>query len=77
MQGVLLGTSTLVLPLAARPVADRFEAGWSPEEYQGVGVARQERGARPDECPDHVFVDFVRPGPRQRVGPSRAVGVAA
>jgi alkanesulfonate monooxygenase SsuD/methylene tetrahydromethanopterin reductase-like flavin-dependent oxidoreductase (luciferase family) len=26
--------------------------GWSPEEYQGVGLPWQERGARPDECLD-------------------------
>ncbi|MEV5761680.1 LLM class flavin-dependent oxidoreductase [Streptomyces tendae] len=26
--------------------------GWSPEEYLGVGLPWQERGARPDECLD-------------------------
>ncbi|MGQ4447748.1 LLM class flavin-dependent oxidoreductase [Streptomyces griseus] len=75
---VLLGASTLVAPqysplLLARSLTGvdvvrggrlitGLGTGWSPEEYRGVGVPWQERGA---------------PGPRHRVGRSRAVEVAA
>ncbi|MPY51081.1 TIGR03619 family F420-dependent LLM class oxidoreductase [Streptomyces acidicola] len=64
----LLGTSTLIAPwypplLLARSltgvdVVSRgrlipgLGTGWSPEEYQGVGVPWKERGARLDECLD-------------------------
>ncbi|MFJ5228043.1 TIGR03619 family F420-dependent LLM class oxidoreductase [Streptomyces sp. NPDC088400] len=63
---VLLGTSTLIAPwysplLLARSLTGvdvvsggrlipGLGTGWSPEEYQGVGVPWQERGARLDEC---------------------------
>ncbi|MFF9862919.1 LLM class flavin-dependent oxidoreductase [Streptomyces tendae] len=33
-------------------LSTRRGTGWSPEEYQGVGLPWQERGARPDECLD-------------------------
>ncbi|MEO3762285.1 LLM class flavin-dependent oxidoreductase [Streptomyces sp. B8F3] len=65
---VLLGTSALVAPwysplLLARSLTGvdvvsggrlitGLETGWSPEEYQGVGVPWQERGAWLDECLD-------------------------
>ncbi|WP_329473890.1 TIGR03619 family F420-dependent LLM class oxidoreductase [Streptomyces sp. NBC_01723] len=65
---VLLGTSTLVAPwysplLLARSLTGvdvvsggrlitGLGTGWSPEEYQGVGVPWQERGPRLDECLD-------------------------
>jgi alkanesulfonate monooxygenase SsuD/methylene tetrahydromethanopterin reductase-like flavin-dependent oxidoreductase (luciferase family) len=65
---VLLGTSTRVAPwysplLLARSLTGvdvvsggrlitGLGTGWSPEEYQGVGVPWQERGARLDECLD-------------------------
>ncbi|MEV1045762.1 TIGR03619 family F420-dependent LLM class oxidoreductase [Streptomyces sp. NPDC049916] len=64
----LLGTSTLIAPwysplLLARSLSGidvvsggRLVAGlgtgWSPEEYEGVGVPWTERGARLDECLD-------------------------
>ncbi|GAB3009059.1 TIGR03619 family F420-dependent LLM class oxidoreductase [Streptomyces pseudoechinosporeus] len=64
----LLGTSALVAPwypplllarsLAGVDVVSRgrlipgLGTGWSPEEYQGVGVPWKERGARLDECLD-------------------------
>jgi probable F420-dependent oxidoreductase len=64
----LLGTSTLIAPwysplLLARSLAGvdvvsqgrlipGLGTGWSPEEYQGVGVPWKERGARLDECLD-------------------------
>ncbi|TDC75964.1 TIGR03619 family F420-dependent LLM class oxidoreductase [Streptomyces hainanensis] len=65
---VLLGTSTLIAPwysplLLARSLTGvdvvsggrlipGLGTGWSPEEYQGVGVPWQEWGARLDECLD-------------------------
>jgi probable F420-dependent oxidoreductase len=65
---VLLGTNTIVAPwysplLLARSFAGvdvvsggrlipGLGSGWSPEEYQGVGVPWKERGARLDECLD-------------------------
>ncbi|MET8981848.1 TIGR03619 family F420-dependent LLM class oxidoreductase [Streptomyces sp. NPDC004539] len=64
----LLGTSTLIAPwypplLLARSLSGvdvvsrgRLVAGlgtgWSPDEYEGVGVPWKERGARLDECLD-------------------------
>ncbi|WP_307841413.1 LLM class flavin-dependent oxidoreductase [Streptomyces endocoffeicus] len=64
----LLGTSTLIAPwysplLLARSLTGvdvvsggrlipGLGTGWSPEEYQGVGVPWKERGARLDECLD-------------------------
>ncbi|WP_343075763.1 TIGR03619 family F420-dependent LLM class oxidoreductase [Streptomyces roseirectus] len=64
----LLGTNTLIVPwypplLLARSltgidVVSRgrlvagFGTGWSPDEYEGVGVPWKERGARLDECLD-------------------------
>ncbi|MFJ9567541.1 TIGR03619 family F420-dependent LLM class oxidoreductase [Streptomyces fuscichromogenes] len=65
---VRLGTSTLVAPwypplLLARSLAGvdvvsegrliaGLGTGWSPDEFQGVGVPWAERGARLDECLD-------------------------
>lgn len=65
---VLLGTSTLTAPwysplllvrsLSGIDVVSQgrllpgFGTGWSPEEYQGVGVPWRERGARLDEFLD-------------------------
>ncbi|QFU88297.1 TIGR03619 family F420-dependent LLM class oxidoreductase [Amycolatopsis sp. YIM 10] len=64
----LLGTSALVAPwyhplLLARSLTGvdvvsggrlipGLGTGWSPEEYEGVGVPWKERGARLDECLD-------------------------
>ncbi|GAB2456042.1 TIGR03619 family F420-dependent LLM class oxidoreductase [Streptomyces incanus] len=64
----LLGTSALIAPwypplLLARSLTGvdvvsggrlipGLGTGWSPEEYQGVGVPWKERGARLDECLD-------------------------
>ncbi|MGV9854762.1 TIGR03619 family F420-dependent LLM class oxidoreductase [Streptomyces sp. NPDC003442] len=65
---VLLGTSTLIAPwyhplLLARSLTGvdvvsggrlipGLGTGWSPQEYEGVGVPWKERGARLDECLD-------------------------
>ncbi|MEU8878203.1 LLM class flavin-dependent oxidoreductase [Streptomyces javensis] len=96
---VLLGTSTRVAPwvsplLLARSLTGvdvvsggrlitGLGTGWSPEEYQGVGVPWQERGARLDECLDVLEAVWTTepvarhegrhyPSPPPASGPSRS-----
>ncbi|QZZ32340.1 TIGR03619 family F420-dependent LLM class oxidoreductase [Streptomyces sp. ST1015] len=88
----LLGTSTLIAPwypplllarsLSGIDVVSRgrliagIGTGWSPDEYEGVGVPWKERGARLDECLDVLESVWTTAPVARHDGPHHSIPAA-